>query len=150
MRPFHIGVLQTAIFCELQKEGFDLQDYNKLFTQVAINQYQAKQAQELDLAFTPTGRKALTPTENAQFLYSALAAGLRRNKQLVPFSVDEVMGWIDEAETSEDPAAFEEAAMPLVVHYQLLLQKINRQAERAGNAPAPTATAASRGEKIGA
>jgi hypothetical protein len=147
-RPFHIGTLQTAIFCELAPAGFDLQDYHQLFTQIGVNQFYAQQAREKGEPFTPTGRKALTPTENAHFLYSALAAGLRREKQPVSFSVDDVMGWIDDIENSEDEAALQEAAKPFAVHYALLTQKLDRQAKRAGNALAPTATvmSASRGE----
>jgi hypothetical protein len=141
LRPFYIGTRQTALFCELQKEGFDLQDYNKLFMEVGLNQFYAKEKRDKGETYTPAGRKALTPTENSQFLYSALVAGAKREGRPVDFDVDTVSDWIDEAEASGDEQALAEAAKPLLTHYQLLTLRINRQAARPGNAPAPTLTA---------
>jgi hypothetical protein len=147
LRPFYIGTRQTALFCELQKEGFDLQDYNKLFMEVGLNQFYKTEAVGKGEAYTPTGRKALTPTENSQFLYSALHAGAKREGLPIDFDVDTVSDWIDEAEASGDEQALNEAAKPLLTHYQLLTQRINRQASRPGNAPAPTLTASRGGTK---
>lgn len=146
LRPYYIGTRQTAIFCELQEEGFDLQDYQQLFLEVGLNQFYAKEAREKGQAYTPSGRKALTPTENSQFLYSALYAGAKREGLPVDFDVDKVADWIDEAENSENPASLQEAAKPLATHYQLITQRMARQATRPGNAPAPTPKA-SRGGK---
>jgi hypothetical protein len=145
-RPYYIGTRQTAIFCELQKEGFDLQDYHALFAEVGLNQYYAKLAKEAGQPYAPTGRKALTPTENSQFLYSALAAGARREGQPVDFDVDTVSDWIDAAEASDDPAALVEAGKPFATHYNLLSQRLERQGTRPGNAPAPALTAARGGQ----
>lgn len=141
LRPFYIGTRQTALFCEMQGEGFDLQDYNKLFMEVGLNQFYGKEARDKGETYTATGRKALTPTENSQFLYSALVAGAKREGLLVDFDVDTVSDWIDEAEASGDEQALVEAAKPLATHYRLLTLRMERQAARPGNAPAPTLTA---------
>jgi hypothetical protein len=146
LRPYYIGTRQTALFCELQKEGFDLQDYHQLFAEVGLNQYYAAKAKEAGQSYAPTGRKALTPTENAQFLYSALYAGAKREGVAVDFDVDNVADWIDEAEQSESPESLQEAGKPLSTHYNLLAQRLERQAARPGNAPAP-ALVATRGAK---
>lgn len=147
LRPYYIGTRQTAIFCELQGEGFDLQDYQKLFLEVGINQFYAKEARGKGEAFTPTGRKALTPTENAQFLYSALYAGAKREGLPIDFDVDTVADWIDEAEQSADETAVAEAAKPFTTHYGLITQRMARQAARPGNAQAPALTASRGGTK---
>jgi hypothetical protein len=146
-RPYYIGTRQTAIFCELQEGQFDLQDYQKLFLEVGVNQFYAATAREKGEAFTPSGRKALTPTENSQFLYSALYAGAKREGLPIDFDVDKVSDWIDEAETSEDTTALQEAGKPFATHYQLLTQRLNRQNARPGNAPAPALTASRGGSK---
>lgn len=147
LRPYYIGTRQTAVFCELQGEGFDLQDYQKLFMEVGVNQFYAAAAREKNEPFTPAGRKALTPTENSQFLYSALYAGAKREGLPIDFDVDTVSDWIDAAESSEDPSALQEAGKPFATHYQLLTQRLNRQAARPGNAPAPALTASRGGSK---
>jgi len=141
LRPFYIGTRQTALFCEMQGEGFDLQDYNKLFMEVGLNQFYGKEAREKGEAYTPTGRKALTPTENSQFIYSALVAGAKRENQPINFDVDTVSDWIDEAEAAGNDELLAEAAKPLATHYRLLTLRLERQAARPGNAPAPTLTA---------
>jgi hypothetical protein len=133
-RPYYIGTRQTAVFCELQGEGYDLQDYNKLLGEVLTNQMAAKVAQEADKTYKPTGRKELTPGEMRDFVYSALVAGAKREGQPVNFDADDVADWIDQAEA-------EEVIKPVSTHIQLLAQRLQRQEGRPGNAPAPTLTA---------
>lgn len=134
LRPYYIGTRQTAIFCELQKEGYDLQDYNALLGQILGNQVAAQQAAATGAAFKPEGRKELTPSELRDFVYSALAAGTKREGHAVDFDADTVGDWIDEAQP-------EEIMKPLTTHIQLLAQRLHRQAGRPGNAPAPALVA---------
>lgn len=130
------------IFTELRSEStgqpFDLPDYHKLFTEVGLNQHYAAVAAASGASYTPTGRKALTAQENSQFLYSALYAGAKRSGLPLDFDVDTVSDWIDEAEQSDDPEAIKEITKPFATHYNLLTQRLERQAARPGNALAPT------------
>jgi hypothetical protein len=138
-RPFYIGTRQTAIFCELQKGDFDLQDYNNLLGQVVGNSLNAAQAREGHEAYAPAGRKELKPGELRDFIYSALAAGAKRAGYSADFDPDTIADWIDEAESTE-------VVKPLTLHIRLLAQRLARQAERPGNVPAP-ALKATRGGK---
>lgn len=140
LRPYYIGTYQTAIFCELQAEGFDLQDYNQLLLEVALNQHNQSKAAREGVAYAPSGRKALTAAENRDFLYSALVAGAKRERLPVDFDADQVGFWIDEA-------AAEEAAKPFATHYRLLFQRLERQQGQPGNVPAPPLTSARGGKK---
>ena len=134
LRPYYIGTRQTALFCELQGAGFDLQDYDRLLLEVGINQHLAAKAAAEGTAFTPTGRKALTPAENRDFLYSALFAGAKREDLPRDFTADDVADWIDAADLNE-------VMKPFVTQYGLLAQQLERIQNRPGNAPAPALTA---------
>lgn len=129
-RPYYIGTRQTAIFCELQGESYDLQDYNNLLGQVLGNQVAAAQAQEKNEKHIPVGRKELTAGEVRDFVYSALVAGAGRAELPVDFTPNNVADWIDEADAAE-------VMKPVVRHIGLLGQRLERQASRPGNVPAP-------------
>ena len=139
-RPYYIGTRQTAVFCELQGEGYDLQDYNDLLGQVLGNQVAAAQAKEKGGKHKPVGRKELTAGEVRDFVYSALVAGAGRKQLPVDFTADDVADWIDEAEP-------EEVMKPIQRHIGLLAQRMERQAARPGNAPAPKSVKPKRGQK---
>lgn len=130
LRPFHVGTNQTAIFCELRGEGYDLQDYNDLLVSIVGNTARANEASKTGEAYIAQGRKEMTPAEHRDFIFSALVAGAQRERQPVDFTKEDVGDWLDEADAIE-------AAKPLLMQIQLMADRMTRQ----GNAPAPQLTA---------
>lgn len=124
LRPFHVGTNQTAIFCDLRK--MDLADYNDMFASLLPTLGEGGET-------IPAKRRMLSPAENRDFIYSALAAGAQNEQQLVDFTAEQVGNWLDGDE--EDGA---EAAKPLLMHIDLMRQRLDRHVARlSGNAPAP-------------
>lgn len=134
LRPFHVGTNQTAIFCELRGEGYDLQDYNSLLVAIVGNQVLASEAEKKGEKHVVQGRKEMTPAEHRDFIYSALVAGAQRERQPVDFTKEDVGDWMDEADAQE-------ATKPLTMQIQLMADRMTRQ----GNAPAPQLTASKGG-----
>lgn len=111
-RPYHVGVHQSDAFCRLR--GITLKEYGELFS------YENLKDQKL------------LPNDYADFTYSALVAGYEWDNLRVDFTPIRVRAWVGDPETSA-----EEAQKPLVSMLEQVVQRVQRAAERAGNAPAP-------------
>lgn len=121
--PFHVGFNQGEVFAGLpNRRGEDGQPlsvkaYGELFSPARL------QANELSAA------------DVRDFVYSALVSGHQIDGLEVGFTPSQVGLWIDDAETDE-------VMKPLREMVAQLIKRIERTAERAKNALAPTSNEA--------
>lgn len=123
LRPYHVGFNQSEIFAALpHRRGEDglplsVKGYGELFSPARL---QANQLSAADVR---------------DFVYSALASGAAVDNLPADFSHTEVGYWVDDADV-------EEVMKPLREMVAQITKRIERAAERAKNALAPTSTEA--------